>query len=97
MARRVQGEKKVRPSKQPPPTVMDHVELMARQTAFKYVLAKTNGEPVERIQALRGQLRGLAMSYAAWYGSTPFHPKIDMIKEFEQRMVREEREKVRDE
>lgn len=97
MARRVQGEKKVRPSKQPPPTVMDNTLTVLRMTARKYILAKINEEPAERIHTLRGQLRGLAIAHEMWYGSTPHHPKNDRIKELEMRIVREEREKILDE
>lgn len=73
---------------------MDMTLQVLQMTARKYVLAKVNGEPEERILTLRGQLRGLAMAHEMWYGSTPFHPKTERIKDLEMRIVRAEREKI---
>ena len=73
---------------------MDMTLEVLRMTARKYVLAKINGEAPERVATLRGQLRGLAMSYEMWYGSTPYHPKNDRIKDLEMRIVKEQREMI---
>ena len=92
MARRVQGEARTRKaSRQPPPTVMDHVDAELKKAARRYVEMKANGTPTERVHSQRGVIRGLATSYAMWYGSTPGQPKKDMIRDIEIRHVREAR------
>lgn len=96
MARRVQGEaKKVKASKQVPSTVMDMCEAQMKIEARKYVTLKASDsyEGLQnRINTQRGVLRGVALTYCMWYGSTPGQPKMEMVKELEQRHVREARQ-----
>lgn len=91
MSRRVQGEARVRASKQPPPTVMDKTLEELRLVTRKYLEMKANGAPDEHRHMLRGMIRGLSTVYAMWYGSTPTMPKKEFIKELEQRIAKEER------
>lgn len=97
MARRVQGEAKVRPSKQPPPTVLDMIEADLKKAADRYVAIKTDPLTTpEKIYTQRGILRGFATSYCFFFGSTPGQPKKDMISGIEKWHVSEARKRAED-
>lgn len=93
MGRRVQGEARTRKaSRQPPPTVMDHVNAELLKQSVRYIEMRDNPDiPRERVHSQRGVIRGLAISYAMWYGSTPGQPKRELIRETEMRAVKDAR------
>lgn len=96
MARRVQGEaKKVKASKLIPSTVMDMTEEELRKCTRKYLHMKETGAPEEHRNMMRGMIRGVSTAYAMWFGSTPGQPKKQFIRDLEQRIAKEEREKMK--